>query len=107
LDSMSNEPSIINDTPEELQQISTRGRSLREKCHYPWYNVLIDTDGDCRPCAWAGSNYGNMNQTPFLELWNGPAALQMREDFLNNHIPKGCQDKFCRVDLDHFGTLAS
>jgi hypothetical protein len=28
----------------------------------------------------------------------------MRADFLRNHIPKGCQDKHCRVDLDHEGT---
>jgi hypothetical protein len=30
----------------------------------------------------------------------------MRKDFLNNHIPRGCQNKHCRVDLDHDGTMA-
>lgn len=85
--------------------ISTRGKKLIEKCHYTWYFMLIDTDGDCRPCCWTGVTYGNLNQKNFDEIWNGGTPVQMRRDFLNNHIPKGCQDKHCRVDLDHHGTM--
>lgn len=91
--------------PAELGELSTRGRHLTEKCHYPWYFLLIDTDGDSRPCCWAGSRYGNLNEQTLEGIWNGPANVQMRQDFLNNHIPKGCQDKHCRVDLDHPGTM--
>lgn len=89
----------------KIRALSTRGKHLTEKCHYPWYFLCIDTDGDCRPCCWAGSSYGNLNNKSFDEVWNGEHAVQMRRDFLNNHIPKGCQDKHCRVDLDHTGTL--
>jgi MoaA/NifB/PqqE/SkfB family radical SAM enzyme len=86
-------------------QISTKGRTLIEKCHYPWYFLLVDTDGDCRPCCWTGVSYGNLNKVDFDQIWNGDRATGMRRDFLNNHIPKGCQNKYCRVDLEHHGTM--
>lgn len=85
-------------------KFSTKGKTLVEKCHYPWYFLLIDTDGDCRPCCWTGMSFGNLNKLTFDEIWNGPKAVGMRRDFLNNHIPKACQDKHCRVDLEHHGT---
>lgn len=85
--------------------ISTQGKTLREKCHYPWYFLLIDTDGDCRPCCWTGVSYGNLNNKGFEEIWNGEIPTGMRRDFVNNHIPKGCQGKHCRVDLNHHGTM--
>ncbi|MBI1292803.1 radical SAM protein [bacterium] len=84
---------------------STKGKTLVQKCHYPWYFMLIDTDGDCRPCCWSAMSFGNLNEKSFDEVWNSPAAVKMRTDFLNNHIPKACQGKHCRVDMDHFGTL--
>jgi MoaA/NifB/PqqE/SkfB family radical SAM enzyme len=94
------------DPESPLASLSTKSKHLTEKCHYPWYMLLIDTDGDSRPCCWAGSSYGNLNNRSLEEVWNGPATIQMRKDFLNNHIPRGCQNKHCRVDLDHDGTMA-
>lgn len=88
----------------QLTKLSTRGKRLTEKCHYPWYFALIDTDGDVRPCCWTGITFGNLNQLDWQDIWNGETATKMRADFLRNHIPKGCQDKHCRVDLDHEGT---
>ena len=97
------------DTPMDpdspIASLSTKSKHLTEKCHYPWYMLLIDTDGDSRPCCWAGSSYGNLNSLTLEDIWNGPSTQQMRTEFLNNHIPKGCQHKHCRVDLDHDGTL--
>lgn len=88
-----------------LAQLSVQGKQLIEKCHYPWYFVLIDTDGDVRPCCWASVSWGNLNNLPFEELWNGPEAQQMRCNFLRNHIPKSCLGKSCRVELGHTGTM--
>jgi hypothetical protein len=93
------------DPDSPIASLSTKSKHLTEKCHYPWYMLLIDTDGDSRPCCWAGSSYGNLNQLSLEEIWNGPTTEQMRVDFLNNHIPLGCQGKHCRVDLDHDGTF--
>lgn len=88
-----------------LVKLSTRGKTLIEKCHYPWYFLLIDTDGDVRPCCWAAASWGNLNRKPFDAIWNSDEAVQMRENFLRNHIPRSCQGKSCRVELGHFGTV--
>lgn len=79
--------------------LDMRDRTLVEKCHYPWYFLLIDTDGDVRPCCWAGTSWGNLNNLPFDEIWNGSDAQTMRQRFLNNDIPESCRGKHCRVDL--------
>ncbi len=92
-------------TDDPMATVSTKGQTLMEKCHYPWYFALIDTDGDCRPCCWTGISFGNLNKLSFDEVWNGEGAVGMRRDFLNNHIPKACQNKHCRVDLNHSGTM--
>ena len=76
-----------------------RDKSLVEKCNYPWYNMLIDTDGDARPCCWADTSFGNLNQDSFDAIWNGIVAQKMRGDFLADHIPASCRKKHCRVDL--------
>jgi radical SAM protein with 4Fe4S-binding SPASM domain len=84
---------------EVAPEIDTRGQSLVEKCRYPWSSILIDTDGDVRPCCWAGSSHGNLNEKSFDEIWNGKAVQEMRRDFLADHVPEGCRKKHCRVDL--------
>lgn len=88
-----------------FEAVSTKGKKLIEKCHYPWYFLVIDTDGDCRPCCWTSMSFGNLNKLGFEEIWNGAKSTGMRRDFLNNHIPKTCQGKHCRVDLEHHGTM--
>ncbi|MCX7624643.1 MAG: radical SAM protein [Candidatus Sumerlaeaceae bacterium] len=90
-----------------LAELSLQGKQLIEKCHYPWYFALIDTDGDVRPCCWASVSWGNLNHLPFEELWNSPRAQEMRRNFLSNHIPSSCLGKSCRVELGHTGTMES
>jgi len=102
---MPDETGVLTEENPKLAQWSTRGKTLIEKCHYPWYFLLIDTDGEARPCCWAAISWGNLNRSSLDEVWNSPAAIQMREHFLQNHIPKGCQNKSCRVELFHTGTL--
>lgn len=80
-------------------RIDMADKTLVEKCHYPWYNLLIDTDGDVRPCCWAGASWGDLNQLSLDEIWNGEAAQTMRRAFLANHVPPACRKKHCRVDL--------
>lgn len=99
------DPALDLDPPEAiagsdpLDGLSTRGLTLIEKCHYPWYFLIVDTDGDVRPCCWASISWGNLNREDFTSIWNGPAAQSMRRDFLRNHIPPCCRGKHCRVDL--------
>jgi len=99
------DPALDLDPPEAiagsdpLDGLSTRSLTLIEKCHYPWYFLIVDTDGDVRPCCWASISWGNLNREDFTSIWNGPAAQSMRRDFLRNHIPPCCRGKHCRVDL--------
>lgn len=74
-------------------------KPLVEKCALPWHNLLIDTDGDVRPCCWAGVSWGNLNRMELDDVWNGPQALGMRQAFLKNIIPHSCRGRHCRVDL--------
>lgn len=71
---------------------------LTGKCLSPWYFLLIDTDGDCRPCCWASASFGNLNSQSFEAVWNAPSAVGMRRAFLANRIPASCRGKHCRVD---------
>jgi MoaA/NifB/PqqE/SkfB family radical SAM enzyme len=81
--------------------LDTRGQTLMDKCLYPWTFLVVDTDGQARPCCWAGLNYGNLAEQPFEEIWNSPEARDMRQRFLDNIIPDPCRGKHCRVDLDN------
>ena len=92
------EPGVAELLAEE-PALDTRGQTLMDKCLYPWTFLVVDTDGDARPCCWAALSYGNLAERSFDEIWNGEAAQRMRRDFLSNLISPYCQGKHCRVDL--------
>ncbi len=71
---------------------------LVDLCNFPWYFIYIDTNGDVRPCCYASVCWGNLNEQPFKDIWNGTAAIKMRQMFLNNVIPRACQNKHCLID---------
>jgi MoaA/NifB/PqqE/SkfB family radical SAM enzyme len=74
-------------------------RSLIERCDYPWTSLLVDTDGEVRPCCWASYRYGNLAEASFDEVWNGRAAQGLRRAFLHGVLPSGCRDQHCRIGL--------
>ena len=86
---------------EKLETIAANPRnvaSLVDQCTDPWSELLIDTDGDCRPCCWAGISYGNLNTAAtFDEVWNSVSAQETRRQFLTNTLPEGCRDRHCRI----------
>ena len=93
-------PLAVDEEARQLEELlDMSGKTLVEKCHYPWYNLLIDTDGDARPCCWADLSFVNLNDVPFDQMWNGPRAVGMRQAFLANRVPHSCRRKHCRVDL--------
>ncbi|MCX7013996.1 MAG: radical SAM protein [Candidatus Sumerlaeota bacterium] len=79
--------------------LDLRGRRLMDKCLYPWTFLVVDTDGEARPCCWAAIRYGNLAEQTFDEVWNSPTAQETRKSFLADMIPPGCRQKHCRVDL--------
>jgi MoaA/NifB/PqqE/SkfB family radical SAM enzyme len=89
----------VADLMQSRPDLDTRGKSLIDKCAYPWTFLIVDTDGDVRPCCWTGLSYGNLAEKTFDQVWNGDAAQQMRRDFLSGAIPAACHGRHCRVDL--------
>ncbi|MCX7046124.1 MAG: radical SAM protein [Candidatus Sumerlaeota bacterium] len=81
-----------------------RPRSVIERCIQPWASLMVDTDGDCRPCCWAGISIGNLAVQPFDAVWNSRAAQSLRRAFLADIIPAGCRDKHCRIELEETGS---
>lgn len=91
-------PGMENKLLEMAPDLDTRGKSLVEKCRLPWESLLIDTDGEVRPCCWAGIRFGNLTSQSFQEVWNSVEAVKTRDLFLKNIIPGGCRNKHCRVE---------
>lgn len=89
----------VEDLLTQERHLDMRGRSLMDKCVYPWTFLIVDTNGDARPCCWTAQRYGNLAEESFDGIWNSEAAQRMRREFLANKIPGVCRDKFCRVDL--------
>jgi MoaA/NifB/PqqE/SkfB family radical SAM enzyme len=50
------------------------------KCWFLWQRVYIAPFGDIVPCCLAGMPaFGNMQQTPFFDIWNGDTYRQYRQ----------------------------
>ncbi len=83
---------------ESIDKENDKTPRLIDLCHYPWFFIYVDTNGDVRPCCYASICLGNLEEEPFNNIWNGAAAIRMRQQFLDNVVPLACQDKHCMVD---------
>lgn len=88
------------DAPSRIAGLSPEAVSLIDRCDYPWTSLMVDTNGDARPCCWAAMRYGNLANQSFDEVWNGPAARALRENFLKGVVPAACHNKHCRVETE-------
>ena len=70
------------------------------RCAFPWSSLMVDTNGEARPCCWASYAYGNLARDGFDAVWNGPAARALRQSFLDGVLPAGCRSAHCRVTFD-------
>lgn len=48
------------------------------KCHSPWSEPYIMTDGTVTPCCANSTVLGNIREQSFREIWNGPAYRSLR-----------------------------
>ena len=64
----------------------------RVPCHFLQGGVFITLGGDVAPCPMPGRPIvGNLHETPWAELWNGPVLTAMREGFLRGEPFACCQ----------------
>jgi MoaA/NifB/PqqE/SkfB family radical SAM enzyme len=80
-------------------------KNTNKFCPFPWYNIVIDTNGSIRPCcryAQPGRRpEGYISQTehvmPWLkdgnleEIWNGSQLRKLRQAFLDGEQPSECE----------------
>ncbi len=57
-------------------------------CFWPWYTMLVDTDGTVMPCIGQQRqkdiDYGNLLEDDLESIWNGPNLLKIREFLTSN-----------------------
>ena len=60
-------------------------------CNRPWNDLWVQTDGKVFNCCYQGQSVGNANDTPLIDIWNGPLQEEVRQGFLDGKIPAACQ----------------
>ena len=60
-------------------------------CNKPWEGLLVNSNGTVRFCCFMLGTLGNLNESTFSELWNGPKAQEMRRAFLKEDEPTECR----------------
>ena len=66
--------------------------SSRSHCLTPWQTLAVNVDGsvnacDCQPDLVAG----NLLETPFSEVWQGPVLADQRRRMLSGAPPDSCR----------------
>jgi hypothetical protein len=65
-------------------------------CRFPWKWAMITTDGEVRPCCYATGVLANLNDTSFLDIWNGKKMQDLRRDIKANQVNSLCQNAACK-----------
>lgn len=70
-------------------------------CHAPWMHLATDPDGTVIPCCLYDDNnkeFANLNTSSIDEAMNHPRMIQLRKEFINGDLPKGCYK--CKVQTE-------
>lgn len=59
-------------------------------CERPFQHVYIMPNGDVRCCSWTTKKIGNLLENTLEEIWNSPAAEEIRESVRDGSF------RFCR-----------
>lgn len=69
-----------------------RGEPLRFLCSYPFRSVVVLWDGRVVPCCRDDDGkliLGDLNHSSLSEIWQGPAARELRRRHRHNNLPEG------------------
>ncbi len=71
---------LDDETRAFLEADETANRCAIHPCRTPWESVHVEPNGDVRIRDFFGPILGNVTQFPLADLWNAPAAEQLRRD---------------------------
>jgi radical SAM protein with 4Fe4S-binding SPASM domain len=60
-------------------------------CMAPWSNLHVQAEGFVTPCCETRQRVGNINRTPFPEIWNGSEMTAVRRQMLAGEKLEGCR----------------
>ena len=77
-----------------------QGQRRRLKCSLPFTFAAIGTDFDVYPCCarqWLRGNpcAGNVRTDDLATIWNAPAYVEMRQNFLDGDYASSCREEIC------------
>jgi MoaA/NifB/PqqE/SkfB family radical SAM enzyme len=95
---------FIVETPVKLRKIAKYFRAhlgetshVAPRCNAPWVSMVVDANGDVRPCFFHPP-YGNIHEQTLGEILNGPRALHFRST-LDVEANPTCQRCVCSLHL--------
>jgi len=71
-------------------------------CALPWTHLASNPDGSIMPCCYYyryKKDFGNIDETDFKELYNGPLFNELRQKLMNGEKPEECSKCFGREAL--------
>jgi MoaA/NifB/PqqE/SkfB family radical SAM enzyme len=81
----------------EDQESELDSQDVLFKCNALWGGIDIDYNGDIHNCCARAVNIGNINETPFEEIWNGEKIKQLRALSHKNKLFCGNCGQFWRT----------
>ena len=74
------------------------GEQPRPLCDVPWVGtVAVLSDGNVNFCCYSSAIVGNVNRTPFLEIWNSADMQRIRRELTEGRFPLECQSMSCPI----------
>ncbi len=65
-------------------------------CVAPWEWMLVDVQGNVRPCCYISKSFGNIRAQRPEDIWNGAEYQEMRLFLAQGKLPPVCHDAACR-----------
>lgn len=65
------------------------------KCVMPWRNIQINSDGSLMNCCYQTEALGNLEKSPFVEIWNGDCQKAVREGIISGNFHEHCKNAHC------------
>ncbi|MCX8035576.1 MAG: radical SAM protein [Candidatus Sumerlaeia bacterium] len=73
------------------QRVEPAGENIY--CASPWMMLFISPNGDVHPCSHRQNDppFGNLSASPFEEIWNSPAYLDLRRRLYYHDLAGRCR----------------